>query len=72
MQVRALDPRGRLVPALATAAVAVAATAALFIFEVHPPRNVQVGDPGMITTAAATRAGAIVLPTDPETTGSVR
>ena len=72
MQVRAFDTRGRLVPALATAAVAVAATAALFLLEFNPPRNVQVGDPGMITTAAANRAGATVLPTDPETTGSIR
>ncbi|WP_407149209.1 hypothetical protein [Bradyrhizobium sp. ORS 86] len=72
MQVRASDTRGRLVPALASAAVAVLATAALFILEFNPPRNVRVGDPGMITTAAASRAGAIVLPTDPETTGSVR
>ncbi|KWV53123.1 hypothetical protein AS156_09085 [Bradyrhizobium macuxiense] len=71
MQVRAFDTRGRLVPVLATAAVAVAATAALFLLEFNPPRNVRVGDPGMITTAAANRAGAIVLPTDPETTGSV-
>ncbi|WGR94391.1 hypothetical protein MTX26_33850 [Bradyrhizobium sp. ISRA443] len=72
MQVRASETRGRLVPALAAAAVAVLATAALFLLEFNPPRNVSVGDPGMITTAAANRAGAIVLPTDPETTGSVR
>ncbi|WP_426437887.1 hypothetical protein [Bradyrhizobium genosp. P] len=72
MQVRAIDPRGRLVPALATAAVAVLATTALFLLEIHPPRNVPTGSPGMITAAAADRAGATVLPTDPITTGSVR
>jgi hypothetical protein len=72
MEVRAVDPRGRLVPALATAAVAVLATTVLLLLEFHPPRNVATGDPGMITSAAATRAGAIVLPTDPITTGSVR
>ena len=72
MQVRAFDTRGRLVPALATAAVAVLATAALVILEFNPPRNVRSGEPGMITSAAANRAGATVLPTDPVTTGSVR
>ncbi|OKO67194.1 hypothetical protein [Bradyrhizobium sp. NAS96.2] len=72
MQVRAADTRGRLVPALATAAVAVLATAALVILEFNPPRNVLKGEPGMITSAAANRAGATVLPTDPVTTGSVR
>ncbi|MGY4475632.1 hypothetical protein [Bradyrhizobium sp. USDA 3364] len=72
MQVRAADTRGRLVPAIATAAVAVLATAALVILEFNPPRNVLKGEPGMITEAAANRAGATVLPTDPVTTGSVR
>jgi len=73
MQVRALDPRGRLVPAIATAAVPVLATAALVVLEFSPPRNVQAAaEPGMITSAAASRAGATVLPTDPVTTGSVR
>ena len=72
MQVRAADPRGRLMPALAAAAVAVLATTALFLLEFHPPRNVAVGEPGMITSAAASRAGATILPTDPVTTGSVR
>ncbi|MES5485183.1 hypothetical protein QMZ05_20745 [Bradyrhizobium sp. INPA03-11B] len=72
MQVRAADTRGRLVPALATAAVAVLATAALVVLEFNPPRNVLKGEPGMITSAAANRAGATVLPTDPVTTGSVR
>jgi len=72
MQARAADTRGRLVPVLATAAVAALATAALFLLEVHPPRNVRTGETGMITSAAASRAGATVLPTDPITTGSVR
>jgi hypothetical protein len=72
MQVRASDARGRLVPAIAAAAVAVLATAALFLLEFSPPRNVLRGEPSMITTAAATRAGATVLPTDPETTGAIR
>lgn len=72
MQVRAADTRGRLVPAIAAAAVAVLATTALFILEVRPPRNVLSGEPGMITSAAASRAGATILPTDPITTGSVR
>ncbi|PAY10121.1 hypothetical protein CK489_06155 [Bradyrhizobium sp. UFLA03-84] len=72
MQVRAADTRGRLWPAIATAAVAVLATAALVILEFQPPRNVATGEPGMITEAAANRAGATVLPTDPVTTGSVR
>ncbi|MCC8966479.1 hypothetical protein H8A95_30180 [Bradyrhizobium sp. Pear76] len=72
MQVRAADTRGRLVPAIATAAVAVLATVALVVLEFHPPRNVAAGEPGMITSAAANRAGATVLPTDPVTTGSVR
>jgi hypothetical protein len=72
MQVRATDPRGRLVPVLATAVAAVLATAALFLLEFNPPRNVPTGNPGMITSAAASRAGATVLPTDPITTGSVR
>ncbi|WP_050631674.1 hypothetical protein [Bradyrhizobium viridifuturi] len=72
MQVRAADTRGRLMPAIATAAVAVLATAALVILEFNPPRNVLKGETGMITSAAANRAGATVLPTDPVTTGSVR
>lgn len=72
MQVRAADTRGRLMPAIATAAVAVLATAVLVILEFNPPRNVLKGEPGMITSAAANRAGATVLPTDPVTTGSVR
>ena len=72
MQGRAADTRGRLRPALATAAVAVLATAVLVILEFNPPRNVLKGEPGMITSAAANRAGATVLPTDPVTTGSVR
>jgi hypothetical protein len=72
MQVRAFDPRGRLVPALATAAVAVLATAALILLEFTPRHDVRSPGPGMITSAAADRAGATVLPTDPITTGSVR
>ena len=72
MQVRAADTRGRLMPAIATAAVAVLATAVLVILEFNPPRNVLKCEPGMITSAAANRAGATVLPTDPVTTGSVR
>ncbi|MEN3348307.1 MAG: hypothetical protein V7632_1942 [Bradyrhizobium sp.] len=72
MQVRAADPRGRLLPAIAAATVAVLATTALFLLEFHPPRNVTVGQTGMITSAAASRAGATVLPTDPITTGSIR
>ncbi|MBR0932017.1 hypothetical protein [Bradyrhizobium jicamae] len=72
MQVRAADTRGRLVPAIAAAAVAVLATAALLLIEINPPRNEAVGEPGMITAAAANRAGATVRPTDPITTGSVR
>ncbi|QPF85384.1 hypothetical protein IC762_03345 [Bradyrhizobium genosp. L] len=72
MQVRAADPRGRLVPMLAAAAIAVLATTVLFLFEFNPPRNVASGEPGMITSAAASRAGATILPTDPITTGSVR
>ncbi|KTR93894.1 hypothetical protein SB3_31620 [Methylobacterium radiotolerans] len=72
MQVRAADTRGRLMPAIATAAVAVLATAVLVILEFNPPRNVLKGEPGMITSAAANRAGATVLPTDPVPTGSVR
>ncbi|KJC51713.1 hypothetical protein UP10_12670 [Bradyrhizobium sp. LTSPM299] len=72
MQVRAFDTRGRLVPALATAIVAVLATAALILLEFTPRHDVRAAGPGMITSAAADRAGATVLPTDPITTGSVR
>ena len=59
MQVRAADTRGRLMPAIATAAVAVLATAVLVILEFNPPRNVLKGEPGMITSAAANRAGLL-------------
>jgi hypothetical protein len=53
-------------PVIAAATVAVASTAALFFFELTPPKNVSQSTVGMVTSAAATRAGATVLPTDPE------
>jgi hypothetical protein len=49
------------------AIVAVASTAALFFFEITPPKNLPQSTVGMVTSAAATRAGATVLPTDPAT-----
>jgi hypothetical protein len=49
------------------AIVAVASTAALFVFEITPPKNLPQSTVGMVTSAAATRAGATVLPTAPAT-----
>jgi hypothetical protein len=49
------------------AIVAVASTAALFLFEITPPKNAPQSTVGMVTSAAATRAGATVLPTVPTT-----
>jgi hypothetical protein len=62
MKVRAPETRGKFLPVIAAATVAVLATAALFLLEFTPPRDVRAIDPGMI--AAASRAGATVLPTD--------
>ncbi|MFB9266700.1 hypothetical protein ACFFWD_26675 [Bradyrhizobium erythrophlei] len=72
MDVRAPDTRGRFLPVLAAATVAILATAALVALELAPSRDARATDPGMITSEAASRAGAIVLPTDPLTVGSVR
>ncbi len=72
MNVRAPDTRGRFLPVLAAAIVAILATAALLLLELAPSRDARATDPGMITSAAASRAGATVLPTDPMTVGSVR
>jgi hypothetical protein len=49
------------------AIVAVASTAALLLFEITPPKNAPQSTVGMVTSAAATRAGATVLPTAPTT-----
>ncbi|MGX9431074.1 MULTISPECIES: hypothetical protein [Bradyrhizobium] len=72
MKVRAPETRGKFLPVIAAASVAVLATAALFLLEFTPPRDARATDPGMITSAAASRAGATVLPTDPNTVGRVR
>jgi len=72
MQVRAPETRGRFVPVLIAAAVAALATAALFLLEFTPPREARATATGMTTATAVERAGATVLPTDPNTVGMAR
>ena len=67
MNYRHEERRAGFGPVIAAAVVAVASTAALYFFEITPPKNVPQDTVGMVTSAAATRAGAIVLPTDPTT-----
>jgi hypothetical protein len=67
MNVRNEERRAGFGPVIAAAVVAVASTAALYFFEITPLRNAQQSTVGMVTSAAATRAGAIVRPTDPAT-----
>lgn len=69
---KALTPetRGEFLPVIAAATLAVLATAALFLLEFTPLRDTRVTDPSMY--AAAIRAGATVLPTDPNTVRRVR
>ena len=65
MNYRHEERRAGFGPVIAAAVVAVASTAALYFFEITSPKNVPQATVGMVTSAAATRAGATVLPTDP-------
>jgi hypothetical protein len=65
MDCRDHQDHASLFPMIAAAAVAALSTAALFVFEIAPPRNTPPTTIGMVTSAAADRAGATVLPTHP-------
>ncbi len=65
MNYRNEERRAGFGPVIAAAIVAVASTAALYFFELTSPKNLPQDTVGMVTSAAATRAGATVLPTDP-------
>jgi hypothetical protein len=65
MNYRHEERRAGFGPVIAAAIVAVASTAALYFFELTTPKNAPQSTVGMVTSAAATRAGATVLPTDP-------
>jgi hypothetical protein len=67
MNYRHEERRAGFGPVIAAAIVALASTAALYFFELTTPKNVPQSTVGMVTSAAATRAGATVLPTDPAT-----
>ena len=67
MNYRHEERRAGFGPVIAAAVVAVASTAALYFFEITTPKNLPQETVGMVTSAAASRAGATVLPTDPAT-----
>ena len=56
---------GALFPVSLAFTIAVASTAAMFLFEFRANDSVARDGIGMITTMAATRAGAMAYPTDP-------
>jgi hypothetical protein len=59
-----IDRRG-LVPVIVAAIVAVVGTIAILLSHFGPGLDSQDSGSGMITAAAASRAGAIVLPSQP-------
>jgi hypothetical protein len=63
MQIRRDHTRGHLVPVAIAVLVAVLSTVALFFLEFGAKHEVARDGVSMITSAAADRAGAIVLPT---------
>ena len=65
MQTRSEAPRMDLAPAVAAVVVAVVAIAALLIAENDLRYEIRSSGIGMITTAVAERAGAVVSPGEP-------
>ena len=64
MDFRDHQTHASLLPMITAAAIAALSTAALFVFEIAP-RHAPQNTIGMVTSAAAERAGATVLPTNP-------
>jgi hypothetical protein len=64
MQAQRKDRRGDLIPVIAAAIVAVVGTGAILFNDFGPDNNPLGSSNGMITAAAASRAGAIVIPSD--------
>ncbi len=65
MDARSQQQRAGFAPVIATAIVAIAGAAGFFFFALSPRTNLDHGGINMVTEAAAERAGATVLPTDP-------
>jgi hypothetical protein len=63
MQIRGKNTRGHFVPFAIAVAVAVLGTVALFFLEFGTKQEIASNGISMITSAAADRAGAAVLPT---------
>jgi hypothetical protein len=63
MQIRGKTTRGHFVPFAIAVLVAVLSTAALFFLEFGTKQEIARDGMSMITSAAADRAGAVVLPT---------
>jgi hypothetical protein len=59
------DRRGDLIPVIVAAIVAVVGTAAILFNDFGPSNDSQGGGNGMVTAAAVSRAGAIVIPSGP-------
>jgi len=63
MQIRAKNTRGHFIPFAIAVLVAVLGTVALFFLEFGTKQETAGDGISMITSAAADRAGAVVLPT---------
>jgi hypothetical protein len=64
MQAQRKDRRGDLIPVIVAAIVAVVGTGAILFNDFGPDNNSLGSGNGMITAAAVSRAGAIVIPSD--------
>jgi hypothetical protein len=65
-----IDRRG-LMPVIVAVIVAVVGMTAILLSHFGPGLDSQAGNSGMITAAAASRAGAIVIPSQPRATDGV-
>ena len=70
MHAQRKDRRG-LIPVVLTAIVALVGTAAILFSDFGPGSDSQGSGNGMITAAAVSRAGAIVIPSEPPTSSGV-
>ena len=59
------DGRATSVPVVVAALIAILGTTALLLFDIGPRNEIQGAGNGMISAAAAYRAGATVVPSDP-------
>ena len=64
MQAQRKDRRGDLIPVIVAAIVAVVGTGAILFNDFGPDNSPLGSGNGMITAAAVSRAGAIVIPSD--------